>query len=74
MSNDVRSFTLRLDSESYDMLDKLSKLCRVSKQQYIVSFIRSEYDKLQGNPELMNLLDQLSNLTDQINKFSGSKF
>lgn len=59
--------SLRLPEEDLRKLDELLEMsCCTSRSALISSWIRVEYDRVQGSPELKALLQQMLALRDQI--------
>lgn len=59
--------SLRLPEEDLRKLDELLEMSRfTSRSALISSWIRVEYDRVQGSPELKALLQQMLALRDQI--------
>lgn len=59
--------SLRLPEDDLRKLDELLEMSRyTSRSALISSWIRVEYDRVQGSPELKALLQQMLALRDQI--------
>lgn len=59
---------------SEDTLAKLDALCEMTGQTRVfilTSLIASEYDKLNGNPELQQLLSQMRSMEMQLKSMVG---
>lgn len=73
MTNKKKQFTLRLDEDTYEMLSRLADINKMSRQNYIVEVIKADYDKVNGNPELRKMLEDLSELQHRLGNFNWSK-
>lgn len=62
---------MRVTDEVASHLSELATIAGVSKTQWVVLSIEGEYDKLQGNPKLKSLLDDMKTINDKIKAFSG---
>lgn len=65
--------TLRI---SQDDAKKLSELCRfagVSRSAFLRGVINKEYDAINGNPKMKELLDNLSKMSDEMSAFLGDR-
>lgn len=59
--------SLRLSEDDLRKLDELLEMSRFSSRSALISsWIRVEYDRVQGSPELKALLQQMLSLRDQI--------
>ena len=59
--------SLRLPEDDLRKLDELLEMSRYSSRSALISsWIRVEYDRVQGSPELKALLQQMLTLRDQI--------
>lgn len=65
------AITFRIPSEDAEHLDELCRLNDVKRGEFLLSAIRTSYDKLQGSPQLTALLEQMKELTELANKFAG---
>ena len=56
-----------------DVVEKLDILCKASgikRSQYIINMIVTDYDTVNGNPELKELLATMKSLSEKFNSFS----
>ena len=58
--------TFRLTVSRVEQLDELCKLFDVSRREFFDGLIVQEYDKLQGNPKLKAMMQQLDILKENI--------
>lgn len=59
--------SLRLSEDDLRKLDELLELSRFSSRSALItSWIRCEYDRVQGSPELKALLDEVLRLRERI--------
>ena len=59
--------TFRCDVAVADQLDELCRMMGIKRSEFLISAITSEYDKMQGNPKLKDMLEQLKQMTGQAN-------
>lgn len=70
MAKSIVTANFRLEPEDAEKLDYICSIYGLSKTKFFVSTIRSEYDKLNGNPETMKIIKQLTKLSSELNKFT----
>lgn len=57
-----------------DVEKQLNEICAVSgikRSQFIIGCITSEYDKLQGNPKLKEMLEQFKTISNTMRELTG---
>ena len=69
MQNYAKALTVRFTQEDFDKLTYLTRLTGITKNDLILGYIRADYDKVQGNPELKNIIDKLKDLSDTIQAY-----
>lgn len=52
-------------------LDELCQFSGTTRGQFFIECISSEYDKLQGNPKLKEMLETMKQLAEQAKALSG---
>ena len=65
------NITFRMPLSVVAKLDDLCSLYNLKRSEFFNSLVVSEYDKVQGSPELSALLEQFKILTDQIQSLKG---
>lgn len=63
---------LRLSREEVDQLDAICQLAGCTRVQLVGSLVSAEYDRLNGNPQLKALLEQLKTVADTIQAMNGA--
>lgn len=58
--------TFRCDVAVADQLDELCRMMGIKRSEFLISAITSEYDKMQGNPKLKDMLEQFKQITETI--------
>lgn len=69
-TNKTKVVAFRLELEEVDMLDELSNAYRKPKSSIIKLLIRSEHDKMQGNPKLKAMLAKLEKIESEMKDFT----
>jgi len=72
MADSRKIVNFRVTPEQERMLDELTMTMGQSRNEYLVSLITEEYDRIKGNPELMHMIEQMNDLKKQFEKFNGS--
>lgn len=65
----MKTFTLRLDTEPYEELEKLSTIYGISKTAVLTNIIRAEYSKYDSDPQVQKALDMMSDLKAVLAKY-----
>ena len=53
---------------------QLGEICRMSgmkRSEFIVSAVTSEYDKINGNPQMKKMLEQMRQIADVMKQMTG---
>ena len=69
MAKKVTGF--RFSDETLQQLEYLCKFSGETRTDTLAMMIASEYDKLQGNPVLTEMMSQMKNLTEQMKSYLG---
>lgn len=56
--------TFRADKEVVEKLDELCRMSGIKRSEFLISCIMSEYDRVQGNPTLRKMLEQLREMSE----------
>lgn len=70
MKQEYKSFTLRIPAEDYKKLEYLCALSGTNKTTIIKNYIRLEYDRVNGNPEIKAVLDDLMQVQIKLKNLS----
>ena len=63
--------TFRCDVAVADQLDELCRMMGIKRSEFLISAITSEYDKMQGNPKLKDMLEQFKQITETMKQMTG---
>ncbi|MBQ3550224.1 MAG: hypothetical protein IJA41_04520 [Clostridia bacterium] len=65
------AITTRMPVEVVVKLDELCKLYDLKRSEVLINLIIGDYDKLQGNPQLKELLAQFKDLSEKFKQFQN---
>lgn len=65
------AITFRCDVSVADMLDEICRLSGMKRGEFLISVITSQYDKINGNPQLKHMLDQMREIADTMKQMTG---
>ena len=68
---DTMQITFRAPAEVIRQLDELCAMSGIKRSEFIISAITSEYDKMQGNPKLKDMLEQFKQITETMKQMTG---
>ncbi len=68
---DTMQITFRAPTPIVEQLDELCRLSGVKRSEFIITCITSEYDKLNGNPKLKEIMEQFRSISDQMKQLTG---
>lgn len=63
--------TFRCDVAVADQLDEICRMMGIKRSEFLITAITSEYDKLQGNPKMKEMLDQMKKFADTMKQLTG---
>lgn len=63
--------TFRCDVAVADQLDEICRMTGIKRSEFLITAITSEYDKLQGNPKMKEMLDQMKKIADTMKQLTG---
>lgn len=63
--------TFRCDVAVADQLDVLCRMMGIKRSEFLISAITSEYDKMQGNPKLKDMLEKFKQITETMKQMTG---
>lgn len=70
-SDDLRTVTFRLEPVVYAHMQELCKLAGLRPRGYFSMLIEAEYDRIQGNPKIKELLRQINELETLVKGMTG---
>lgn len=71
MKKNTIAVTFRCDCAVAAQLDVLCRMMGIKRSEFLISAITSEYDKMQGNPKLKDMLEQFRQITETIKQVTG---
>lgn len=63
--------TFRCDLSVVDQLDEICKLSGIKRSEFLIGAITAEYDRLQGNPKMKEMLEQLRAISVTMKEMAG---
>lgn len=63
--------TFRCDVAVADQLDEICRMMGIKRSEFLITAITSEYDKLQGNPKMKEMLEQMKQIADTLKQLTG---
>ena len=69
-TGEVKDF-VHSDVAVADQLDELCRMMGIKRSEFLISAITSEYDKMQGNPKLKDMLEQFKQITETMKQMTG---
>lgn len=63
--------TFRCDVAVADQLDEICRMMGIKRSEFLITAITSEYDNLQGNPKMKEMLDQMKKIADTMKQLTG---
>ena len=71
MKKNSIAVTFRCDCAVAAQLDVLCRMMGIKRSEFLISAITSEYDKMQGNPKLKDMLEQFRQITETLKQVTG---
>ena len=68
---DTVQITFRAPTEVIRQLDELCAMSGMKRSEFFINAICSEYDKMQGNPKLKDMLEQFKQITETMKQMTG---
>lgn len=68
---DTIAITFRCDVKVAEQLDELCKMMGVKRSEFLITAITTEYDKMQGNPVLKDMLEQMRKVAEMMKQMQG---
>lgn len=69
----MKTFSLRLEDDVYEELEKLAKLRGISKNRAVSDMIRVSYNEIEADPKVQKLLEQMNEIKTLLDKFEKDK-
>lgn len=63
--------TFRCDVAVADQLDEICRMLDIKRSEFLISAITSEYDKMNGNPQMKTMLEQMKQIADTMKQMTG---
>lgn len=67
----TKAITFRCDVSVIEQLDEICKLSGIKRSDFLIGAITTEYDKLQGNPKMKEMLEQLRLISVTMKEMAG---
>lgn len=64
--------TFRCDVAVANQLDELCRMMGIRRSEFLISAITSQYDKMQGNPKMKEMLEQFKQIADTMKQLTGN--
>ena len=68
---DTVQITFRAPASVVAQLDEICRMSGMKRSEFIVSAITSEYDKINGNPQMKKMLEQMRQIADAMKQMTG---
>ena len=68
---DTVQVTFRAPASVVAQLDEICRMSGMKRSEFIVSAITSEYDKINGNPQMKKMLEQMRQIADAMKQMTG---
>lgn len=63
--------TFRCDVDVVEKLDEICKLSGIKRGDFLINSILAEYDRLQGNPQMRKMLEQLREISETMKQLTA---
>ena len=68
---DTVQITFRAPTEVIRQLDELCSMSGIKRSEFLVNAICSEFDKVNGNPKLKKMLEQMREIAETMKQMNG---
>lgn len=68
---ETMQITFRAPIEVVEQLDELCRMSGIKRSEFIIACITSEYDKMDGNPKLREIMEQFRAISEQMKQLTG---
>lgn len=67
---DTTAITFRISDDDVKRFDFVCSVYGLKRGDFILNCIRSEYDKINGNPQLKKMIEQMRELSEAVKSFN----
>ena len=68
---DTVAITFRCSTSVCNQLDELCRMAGIKRSEFITACVTTEYDKMQGNPKLKEIMEQFRSISEQMKELTG---
>ena len=68
---DTVGVTFRAPTEVVRQLDELCAMSGIKRSEFFINAICAEYDKVNGNPQLKKMLEQMKQIAETMKQMNG---
>lgn len=68
---DTVQITFRAPTEVIRQLDEMCSMSGIKRSEFFINAISSEYDKINGNPQLKKMLEQMRQIAETMKQMQG---
>lgn len=66
------ALTFRCDVTIAEKLDEMCRTMGIKRSEFLINAITTEYDKMQGNPQLKKMLEQMREIAETMKQIQGA--
>lgn len=70
MKDNRKQLMFRVTAEQRKMIEELALLSNQSINDVLIGLVVGEYDKIKGNPAVLELMEQMRNISEQMKAYS----
>ena len=63
--------TFRCDVKVADQLDDICRMMGIKRSDFLIAAITTEYDRIQGSPELRDMMASVKHITETMKRMTG---
>lgn len=63
--------TFRCDVKVAEQLDDICRMMGIKRSDFLIAAITTEYDRIQGSPELKGMMDSVKQITEAVKRMTG---
>ncbi len=71
MAEKTISIAFRCPESVVAQLDELCRMAGCRRSEFLITSITSEYDKMNGNPKLKEIMEQFRSISEQMKALTG---
>lgn len=64
--------TFRAPAPVVEQLDELCRMTGMKRSDFFINAVTSEYDRVQGNPQLKKMMEQMRQIAETMKEMTGS--